>query len=324
MHAVILAGGKGVRLRPYTTALPKPLVPIGERYAILEIVLHQLAAHGFRSVTLAINHLGALIQAFIGDGSRWGLSVEYVEETIPLSTVGPLFGMRDQLPEHFLVMNGDVLTDLNFGHLLHEHLLTGAALTVATATRTTKVDFGVLAVEGGQIVDFNEKPTFAHRVSMGVYGLSRSTLEPYPAGRPFGFDQLVLDLLRRGDRPASGAGLFAPDRYDVVDHRVGVAIGMLETTGGFVRPARTVIHDPSGQVLGQLRQPVSALLGYWLLVGLNRYDVTVGGVRVASIQQAWRWWAREYRVHLTPAAALLDPRLILACALQKIYSLSAY
>src|SRR5829696_10456244 len=114
MHAVILAGGKGVRLRPYTTSLPKPLVPIGDSHAILEILLHQLAAYGFTSATLAINHLGELIRAFVGNGSRWGMEIDYAEETMPLSTVGPLFGMRHRLPEHFLVTNGDVLTELDF------------------------------------------------------------------------------------------------------------------------------------------------------------------------------------------------------------------
>ncbi len=203
MHAVILAGGKGVRLRPYTTALPKPLVPIGERYAILEIVLRQLATQGFRSVTLAINHLGALIRAFVGDGSQWGLSVDYVEETVPLSTVGPLFGIKDRLPEQFLVMNGDVLTDLDYGDLLHSHALSNTPLTVATYVRTVKIDFGVLAVDSNRLVGFTEKPTYQYRVSMGVYGMSRETLQPYPAGLAFGFDQLVLDLLDREEFPTS-------------------------------------------------------------------------------------------------------------------------
>jgi NDP-sugar pyrophosphorylase family protein len=203
MHAVILAGGKGVRLRPYTTALPKPLVPIGDSHAILEIVLEQLVAQGFRSVTLAINHLGRLIKAFVGDGSRWGLAVDYVEETVPLSTVGPLFGLRDRLPEHFLVMNGDVLTALDFGDLLQAHRMSGAPLTVAVASRHTRIDFGVLTVHGDKVVGFTEKPAMTYQVSMGVYGLSLGTLSPYPPGLPFGFDQLVLDLLAAGEHPAS-------------------------------------------------------------------------------------------------------------------------
>src|SRR3954470_21681653 len=125
MHAVILAGGKGVRLRPYTTALPKPLMPIGDNHAILQIVLDQLASCGFTSVTLAINHLGPLIRAFVGDGVRWGLSVDYVEEDRPLSTVGPLFALRERLPANFLVMNGDILTDLDYADLLHTHAVSG-------------------------------------------------------------------------------------------------------------------------------------------------------------------------------------------------------
>jgi NDP-sugar pyrophosphorylase family protein len=201
MHAVILAGGKGVRLRPYTTTLPKPLMPIGDNHAILEIVLNQLADCGFRSVTLAINHLGALIRAFVGDGARWGLRVDYVEEDRPLSTVGPLFNIRDRLPEHFLVMNGDVLTDLDYGDLLHQHELARCGLTVAIAERTHRVEFGVLDVESTRIVGFREKPCLRYHVSMGVYGMSRSILAPYRPGRSFGFDELVLDLLARGEHP---------------------------------------------------------------------------------------------------------------------------
>ena len=220
MHAVILAGGKGVRLRPYTTTLPKPLVPIGDSHAILEIVLHQLSAYGFRSVTLAINHMGRLIRAFVGDGSQWGMEIDYAEETVPLSTVGPLFGLRDRLPEHFLVLNGDVLTDLDFGDLLQAHVLSGAPLTVATALRSAKIDFGVLEVTDAKIVGFTEKPSLTYRVSMGVYGMSRATIEPYPDGLAFGFDQLVLDLLQQRRPPACyefggyWLDIGRPDDYD--------------------------------------------------------------------------------------------------------------
>lgn len=202
MHAVIMAGGKGVRLRPYTTTLPKPLVPIGDTHSIVEIVLEQLASCGFTSATLAINHLGRLIRAFVGDGSRWGMDIDYVEESVPLSTVGPLFGLRDRLPEHFLVMNGDILTDLDYGHLLTTHAASAAPITVATARRTAKIDFGVLEVDADTIVGFREKPTLDYRVSMGVYGMSRATVEPYPDGLALGFDQLVLDLLELHNNPA--------------------------------------------------------------------------------------------------------------------------
>ena len=202
MHAVIMAGGRGTRLRPYTTAPPKPLVPIGDSYAILEIVLHQLAAAGFGGVTLAVNHLGSLIRAFVGDGRRFGLRVDYTEERVPLSTVGPLFGLRDRLPEHFLVMNGDILTDLDYGDLLRAHVAGGAPLTVATFRRQVKVDFGVLAVSDGRVVEFAEKPTLDYRVSMGVYGLAAKTVASYPAGMPLGFDQLMTSLIEQGQYPA--------------------------------------------------------------------------------------------------------------------------
>ena len=146
MHAVILAGGKGVRLRPYTTVIPKPLVPIGDEHSILEIVLMQLAHEGFRSVTLAIGHFGHLIRSFVGDGSRWGLEVDYVEEESPLGTIGPLLHMKDYLPERFVVMNGDILTDLNYRALMDEHTMFDADVTVATYSREVKIDFGVLEI----------------------------------------------------------------------------------------------------------------------------------------------------------------------------------
>jgi NDP-sugar pyrophosphorylase family protein len=203
LHAVILAGGKGVRLRPYTTALPKPLMPIGDSHSILEIVLDQLASRGFTSVTLAINHLGPLIRAFVGDGRRWGLAIEYVEEDKPLSTVGPLFGLKDRLPDQFLVMNGDILTDLDYAHLLRTHTFSGAGLTLAISERVHRIDFGVLDVDAGRVVGFREKPALRYPVSMGVYGMSLKTLEPYPSGQALGFDELVLDLLAAGRNPAT-------------------------------------------------------------------------------------------------------------------------
>jgi NDP-sugar pyrophosphorylase family protein len=233
MHAVILAGGKGVRLRPYTTALPKPLVPIGDDKVILEIVLHQLAAYGFTSVTLAINHLGRLIRAFVDDGRAWGLDVDYVEESTPLSTVGPLFGLRDRLPDHFLVMNGDVLTNLHFGDLLTRHIESGSPLTVATAANEAKIDFGVLDVQGGEIRGFTEKPSMTYRVSMGVYGMSLATIAHYPAGLAYGFDQLVLDLLQLELFPASyefdgyWLDIGRPDDYDRANEAFGGLRGLL-------------------------------------------------------------------------------------------------
>lgn len=202
MEAVILAGGRGTRLRPYTTTLPKPLVPIGDE-AILEIVLRQLAHRGFTKATLAIGHMGPLIQAFVGDGSTWGIEVAYTTEDQPLGTMGPVIGILDQLPEHFLVLNGDILTDLDFAAVLRGHITSGAPLTVATYGRDVLIDFGVLEVSDSSIVGFREKPVLAYSVSMGVYALTRRTLARYPKNVPFGFDHLMLDLIERGHFPAS-------------------------------------------------------------------------------------------------------------------------
>lgn len=199
MYAVIMAGGKGVRLRPYTTALPKPLVPIGDQHAILEIVLRQLASAGFTGCTIAIGHLGEIIRAYVGDGSQWGLRVDYSTEESPLGTMGPLLTMRERLPENFLVMNGDILTDLDYADVLHRHRDSGAPLTIATYARQVRIDFGVLTTDASKVVGFTEKPSLDYRVSMGVYGLTRATLDGYTAGLPLGFDELVLDLLGSGN-----------------------------------------------------------------------------------------------------------------------------
>ncbi|MFI2645369.1 NDP-sugar synthase [Streptomyces sp. NPDC018610] len=220
MHAVILAGGKGVRLRPYTTALPKPLVPIGDQHAILEIVLRQLSAAGFAGCTIAIGHLGEIIRAYVGDGSQWGMRVDYSTEESPLGTMGPLLTMRDRLPETFLVMNGDVLTDLDYADVLRRHRASQAPLTIATYARQVNIDFGVLTTDAGKVVAFTEKPRMDYRVSMGVYGLSRSTLDGYTTGLPLGFDELVLDLLAAGRPPHAyefdgyWLDIGRPDDYD--------------------------------------------------------------------------------------------------------------
>lgn len=204
-HAVILAGGKGVRLRPYTTCIPKPLVPLGDEYAILEVVLQQLARAGVRSASIAIGHLGQLIRAYVGDGRRWGLSISYWEEDSPLGTVGPLVLHRDELPDDFLVMNGDILTDLPFERLLDCHRRSQAEVTVAAYTRVVDIDFGVLdlADDHDAVVGFREKPTLQYTVSMGVYAMSRRVLDRFKPGLPLGFDDLLLDLLDHGVPPQS-------------------------------------------------------------------------------------------------------------------------
>lgn len=219
-HAVILAGGQGVRLRPYTTSIPKPLVPIGGEMSILEIVLRQLRAHGFTSATLAIGHLGQIIRAYVGDGSAWDIDVTFHLEQEPLGTIGPLLYMKDDLPETFLVMNGDILTDLNYRALMDEHTMFDADVTVATYSREVKIDFGVLEISQSRITEFREKPSLGYSVSMGVYGMSRRVLDRYSQGTSMGFDTLMLDQLDMNRAPRSFAfngywlDIGRPDDYD--------------------------------------------------------------------------------------------------------------
>ena len=197
MRAIILAGGKGTRLRPYTVSLPKPLVPVGE-YPILEIVVRQLIKHNFTHITLAVNHLADVIMAFFGNGSRWGVKIDYSVEDEMLSTMGPLKLIKD-LPEHFLVMNGDVLTDLNFNDFFYSHVRDGSNIfTVATSCRKVKSEYGVIkAGADGKIIEFHEKPEIEYNVSMGVYMASREVLKYIPDNVPYGFDQLMNDLIEK-------------------------------------------------------------------------------------------------------------------------------
>ena len=234
MHAVILAGGKGIRLRPYTTRLPKPLVPIGEEHSIIEIALSQLARSGFDQVTLAIGHFGDLIQSYIGDGSRWGLHVDYTSpEEMPLGPIGPVLRILDRLPDQFLIMNGDVLTDLDYRDLMGQHQESGAALTIATYPREVTVDYGVLTMQDGEVVDFTEKPAFGYRVSMGVYACSKRALAKYTPGLPFGFDELVLDMLAHDTPPREYAfdgywfDIGRPEDYDRANADFGLIRGSL-------------------------------------------------------------------------------------------------
>jgi NDP-sugar pyrophosphorylase family protein len=232
-EAVILAGGKGVRLRPYTTLIPKPLVPIGEQHSILEIVLRQLADQGFTKASIAIGHLGQLIRAYVGDGSQWGIEVQYLHEETPLGTIGPVLSTLENRSEHFVIMNGDVLTNIDFDDLLERHIELGAPMTVATYDRQHRIDFGVLDVAGERVTCFREKPMHTYTVSMGVYAVAKKTLRRYCAGQPLGFDDLMIDLLRRGERPASYrfAGYWLdigrPDDYDQANREFPALKSML-------------------------------------------------------------------------------------------------
>ena len=194
MRAVILAGGKGTRLAPYTTVFPKPLMPIGEE-PILEIVIKQLRHYGVNRITLAVGHLAELIKAYFGDGSRHGVEITYSREDKPLGTAGPLALIPD-LDETFLVVNGDLLTTLNFGHLIEYHKLSNAVVTLAAYERSIRSEFGILDIDGEfRVRGYCEKPLQKHRVSMGIYVFNPAALKFLEANVRFDLPDLVLRLM---------------------------------------------------------------------------------------------------------------------------------
>lgn len=193
-RAVILAGGKGTRLKPYTISLPKPLVPIGET-PILEIIIKQLVNSGFSHITITLNHFAEIIKAYFGNGEKFGVKIDYSLESIPLSTMGPLKLIKD-LPENFLVLNGDVLTDLNFSNFFDFHCNNNNIFTISSHSRIDSVEYGVLITDDNHnLIDFKEKPKNRYLVSMGVYVLNRSILNLIPDNTFFGFDHLMYKLI---------------------------------------------------------------------------------------------------------------------------------
>ncbi len=198
---MILAGGLGTRLRPYTTVLPKPLMPIGDR-PILDIVVRQLARADFDRITIATGYLAELIEVFFGDGSRYGIPIDYFREDEPLGTVGAL-SLIDGLDHDFLVMNGDVLTDLDYQALFEQHCRGGQAATIAAHRRQVQISLGVLRCESGvdttQVTGYVEKPTMSYEVSMGVYCFAPRVREYIPAGGKLDFPDLVLRLVGAGE-----------------------------------------------------------------------------------------------------------------------------
>lgn len=200
--AIILAGGRGTRLYPYTVAIPKPLVPVADT-PILEIIIRQLADAEFTEVVLAVNHQADLIRAYFGDGKKYGLRITYSLETKPLSTIAPLKLVPD-LPDDFLVMNGDVLTDLDYSHFFDWHKKKKNDFSISAFNTFDTSEYGVLQMSNeGRLLSFTEKPRSQICVSMGIYSVNREILSLVPEDQAFGFD----DLMRVGlERDAKIAG----------------------------------------------------------------------------------------------------------------------
>ncbi len=194
-HVVILAGGKGSRLRPYTVVLPKPLMPIGD-YSILELIIRQLKKYKFERVTLAVGHKANLIKSFFGNGENFGINIDYIHEKKNLGTMGPLH-LLTKIQDNFLVMNGDILTDMNLNNFLKFHFKNKNIFSVATYKKNYKIDFGVLMSEKKILKNFYEKPKKKFEVSMGIYAVNRSILNLIPKNKYYGFDHLMKKMLKK-------------------------------------------------------------------------------------------------------------------------------
>ncbi len=199
MVAIILAGGKGTRLKPLTITVPKPLLPLGQ-VPIVEVVIRQLAAAGITRIVLTLGPLAHLFTASIGDGSRWGVSIEYCVEEEPLGTAGPLRLVKD-LEKEFLVMNGDLLTTIDYRELIETHRKREAVGTIAVSCREVQVDYGVVVPTGdGLLQEYREKPSIKYEVSMGINVLSHQCLGFIPPRQKFDMPDLMMAMKRAGKR----------------------------------------------------------------------------------------------------------------------------
>jgi NDP-sugar pyrophosphorylase family protein len=219
MKAVVLAGGKGTRLRPYTTILPKPLMPIGDM-PILEVLLRQMKQAGIREAVLTVGHLAEFLRLFFQDGRRLGMKISYSYEEDPLGTAGPLT-LVEGLQDTFLVANGDVLTTLPLAELIAYHQRQEAAATIAMHRRQVHIDLGVIEQDAThRVVGYIEKPTFDFMVSMGIYVFEPRVLAYIPARTYFDFPDLVKKLIAAGEKVAGYAfdgywqDLGRPDDYE--------------------------------------------------------------------------------------------------------------
>lgn len=197
MKAVIMAGGIGQRLRPLTHIIPKPLLPVGER-SVLEITINNLKEHGCTEVVLATNYKSDLFESYFGDGSKFGIHVVYSKEEKPLGTAGPLLLVRHLLHEPFLVMNGDILTNLDFNKLRKTHLSSGADITIVTKIIEIPFHYGVVESEGDQVIGLAEKPVMKNEILAGIYYLSPSVLDMIPLDTFYHMTTLIKDMIDQG------------------------------------------------------------------------------------------------------------------------------
>ncbi len=193
--SIILAGGLGSRLKPYTAVLPKPLLPLGER-PILEILINKLKSHKCKNITLAVNHQADVIKSFFGSGEKWNININYSLEDKRLGTAGPLKNINLKEEKNVVVLNGDILTDLNFEKLMESHLKANNCLmTIAITNRKQFVDYGVIYTNNNYITRIDEKPKIDYQVSMGIYVINTKILDIIPKNEYFGMDDLIKEML---------------------------------------------------------------------------------------------------------------------------------
>lgn len=195
MRAVILAGGLGVRLKPFTEVIPKPLLPIGES-SVLELQILSLKKHGFRDIYITTYYMADYVRSFLGDGSKYGVTIGYSLDGKPLGTCGPVLPLRDQLKEPFLLMNGDILTTLNFKKVYQAAKKTRANLLVVTKEFVTPFDFGNIESKGNYITNISEKPKFTWEILAGIYVVKPPIFDLIPKDKYFGIDSLILKMLK--------------------------------------------------------------------------------------------------------------------------------
>jgi len=200
MQAIIMAGGKGTRLRPYTNILPKPLLPIGNK-SILDINIKQLALSGVDNIIIAVGYLGELIEAVIGNGNKYGIKINYSYEDEPMGTVGGLGLMKSLLEDQFIVMNGDILHNLDFDHLFEKHIYSKKQVTITTYSQQHTVRLGVLEIQDENIIKYVEKPTNKYIVSIGIYVFNKYVIDMFVKEKEFlDFPTLINILIQNQEK----------------------------------------------------------------------------------------------------------------------------
>lgn len=195
MKAVILVGGEGQRLRPYTKILPKPLLPLGEK-PLLEIILERLKKFGIKDVILLTNYKAKLFELLFGDGKEIGMNIEYSKESKPLGTAGPLSLIKEKLDKDFIVMNGDILTDLNFNELVKFHKKNKADLTIVTKEEEICFEYGIIKIKGKKVIGWEEKPVMKEEISTGIYVINSSVLKYLKKNQRINMDILINKLIK--------------------------------------------------------------------------------------------------------------------------------